>query len=82
MDEEVITQATMGSVDSSIPVVAEEKKDNSLSADSLLLDKEKTIALGFLKPFCFWLVVAIGGLAGLACITVVLIHASNYIKKR
>jgi len=82
MDEEEIAQSTIGSVNSSIHVETEEEKDHSLAVDSLLMDEEEAIAFGFLKPFCFWLAVAIGGLAALAFTIAVLTQGSNYIKKR
>ena len=75
----------MGSVNSSDPVyfdTDEEKDDSSITVDSLLLNEEETIAFGFLKPFCFWLAVVIGGLAGLAFTMAVFAQGSNYIKKR
>ena len=75
----------MGSVNSSDPVyfdTDEEKEDSSITVDSLLLSEEETIAFGFLKPFCFWLAVVIGGLAGLAFTMAVFAQGSNYIKKR
>ncbi len=80
MDEEEIVQSTIGSVNSSIPVESEEQKDHSLAVDSLLMD-EKEVTLGFLKLFSFWLAVAIGGVAGLAFTTAVLMQGSTYIKK-
>ncbi|XP_046446475.1 uncharacterized protein LOC124195889 isoform X1 [Daphnia pulex] len=82
MDEEEIAQSTIGSVNNSIAVETEEEKDHSLAVDSLLMDKEEEVTLGFLNLFCFWLAVAIGGLAGLAFTTAVLMQGSTYIKKR
>lgn len=82
MDEEEIAQSTIGSVNNSIPVETEEEKNHSLAVNSLLMDEEEEVTLGFLNLFCFWLAVAIGGLAGLAFTTAVLMQGSTYIKKR
>jgi hypothetical protein len=82
MDEDEIAQSTTGSVNNSIAIEIEEEKDHSLAVDSLLMDEEEEVTLGFLNLFCFWLAVAIGGLAGLAFTTAVLLQGSNYIKKR
>ena len=81
MGEQLITQSTpLGPVNGSFQT--EEDKDDSLTADSLLIGEEETIAIEFFKPFCFWLAVVIGLLAGLAFIIAAVVKASKYIKKR
>lgn len=77
INEEEITQSTIHYNSGT-----EEENNDSIAVDSLLLGEEETLTLGFLKPFCFWLAIVIGGLAGLAFTIAVLTQGSNYIKKR